>query len=115
LIPKLVGLLRRILRIATDPDALVLDPFAGSGTTARAVLEQNASDGGCRRFVLIEADDRARTLIPRRLAEVSGVPGDYDFYSLVPDREDLILPDIASACFAPSARCLQSTVPSGEL
>jgi hypothetical protein len=45
LIPKPVGLLRRILRIAAGPDALVLDPFAGSGTTAQAVLEQNASDG----------------------------------------------------------------------
>ena len=85
-IPKPVGLIRRILRIATDPDALVLDPFAGSGTTARAVLEQNASDGGHRRFVIIEADDRARTLISRRLEEVPGSPPDYDFYTLAPDR-----------------------------
>jgi DNA modification methylase len=86
LIPKPVGLLRRILRIAAGPDALVLDPFAGSGTTARAVLEQNTSDGGHRRFVLIEADDRARTLIPHRLVEVAGSPPDYDFYTLAPDR-----------------------------
>jgi DNA modification methylase len=85
-IPKPVGLIRRILRIATDPDALVLDPFAGSGTTARAVLEQNASDGGHRRFVIIEADDRARILISRRLEEVPGSPPDYDFYTLAPDR-----------------------------
>jgi DNA modification methylase len=84
LIPKPVGLLRRILRIAAGSDALVLDPFAGSGTTARAVLEQNASDGGRRRFVLIEADDRARTLIPHRLAEVPGSPPNYDFYTLAP-------------------------------
>jgi DNA modification methylase len=84
-IPKPVGLLRRILRIAAGSDALVLDPFAGSGTTAQAVLEQNTSDGGCRRFVLVEADDRARTLIPHRLAEVPGVPPDYDFYTLAPD------------------------------
>ena len=85
-IPKPVGLLQRILRIAAGSDALVLDPFAGSGTTAQAVLEQNKSDGGRRRFVLVEADDRARTLIPRRLAEVPGSPLDYDFYALVPDR-----------------------------
>jgi len=85
-IPKPVGLIRRILRIAAGPDALVVDPFAGSGTTARAVSEQNASDGGCRRFVLIEADDRAHTLISRRLAEVPGSPPDYDFYTLAPDR-----------------------------
>jgi hypothetical protein len=49
-------------------------------------LEQNASDGGCRRFVLIEADESARTLISRRLAEVPGSPPDYDFYILEPDR-----------------------------
>ena len=85
-IPKPVGLIRRILRIAAGPEALVLDPFAGSGTTARAVSEQNASDGGCRRFVLIEADDHAHTLISRRLAEVPGSPPDYDFYTLAPVR-----------------------------
>jgi DNA modification methylase len=86
LIPKPVGLLRRILRIAAGPDALVLDPFAGSGTTAQAVLEQNTSDGGHRKFVLVEADDRARTLIPRCLAEVPGAPPGYDFYTLASDR-----------------------------
>jgi hypothetical protein len=86
LIPKPVGLLRRILRIAADPDALVLDPFAGSGTTAWAILEQNVSDGGHRRFVLIEADDRAQTLIRHRIAEVPGRSPDYDFYALALDR-----------------------------
>jgi DNA modification methylase len=86
LIPKPAGLLRRILQIAAGSDALVLDPFAGSGTTAQAVLEQNTSDGGHRRFVLVEADDCARTLIPHRLAEVPGSPPNYDFYTLAPDR-----------------------------
>jgi len=86
-----VGLLRRVLRIAAGPDALVLDPFAGSGTTAQAVLEQNASDGGHRKFVLIEADSHARTLIPWRLAQVPGRPPDYDFYTLVPGREEFAL------------------------
>jgi DNA modification methylase len=89
LIPKPVGLLRRILRTAAGPDALILDPFAGSGTTAQAVLEQNASDDGRRRFVLIEADDRAQTLIPHRLAEASGSPPDYDFYTLTSNNEEL--------------------------
>jgi hypothetical protein len=89
LIPKPVGLLRRILRIAAGPDALVLDPFAGSGTTARAVMEQNASDGAHRRFVLIEAAERARDLIPRRLAEAPGGPPDYGFYDLMEGHEEL--------------------------
>jgi len=68
LIPKPVGLLQRILRIAADPDALVLNPFAGSGTTAQVVLEQSVSDRGYRRFVIIEADDRAHTLISHLLS-----------------------------------------------
>ena len=86
LIPKPVGLLRRILRLSAGRDALILDPFAGSGTTARAVLEHNASDVGHRRFVLIEADERAHTLISRRLAEAPGGPPDYDFYTLTSDQ-----------------------------
>jgi DNA modification methylase len=88
LIPKPAGLLRRILRIAAGPCALVLDPFAGSGTTAQAVLEQNVSDEGHRKFVLIEDADHARTLIPSRLAEVAGSSPDYGFYTLMPDHEE---------------------------
>jgi hypothetical protein len=81
-----------ILRIAAGPGAVVLDPFGGSGTTAQAVLEQNASDGGHREFVLIEAADRARTLIPRRLAEVAGTSPDYGFYTLMPpEHEELVV------------------------
>jgi hypothetical protein len=84
-----VGLLRQILRIAAGPGALVLDPFAGSGTTAQAVLDQNASDGGHRKVVLIEAADRARNLIPCRLAEVPGSPPDYGFYTLMAEHGEL--------------------------
>jgi adenine-specific DNA-methyltransferase len=51
--PKPVRLLDRILRIATGPDDLVLDFFAGSGTTGHAVLKLNAEDGGNRRFILV--------------------------------------------------------------
>jgi adenine-specific DNA-methyltransferase len=80
---------RRILRIAAGPDALVLDPFAGSGTTARAVLEQNVSDGGHRKFMLIEAADRARNLIPRHLAEAPGGLPDYGFYTLMAEHQEL--------------------------
>ncbi|TLM68164.1 MAG: site-specific DNA-methyltransferase [Deltaproteobacteria bacterium] len=51
--PKPVRLIERILRIATGPDDLVLDFFAGSGTTAHAVLKLNAEDSGQRRFILV--------------------------------------------------------------
>ena len=51
--PKPVRLIERILRIATKPNDLVLDFFAGSGTTAHAVMKLNAEDGGNRRFILV--------------------------------------------------------------
>jgi adenine-specific DNA-methyltransferase len=55
--PKPAKLIQRILQIATDKDSLILDSFAGSGTTAHAVLKQNAEDGGQRRFILVEMDE----------------------------------------------------------
>ena len=55
--PKPTRLLQRILQIATDKNSLILDSFAGSGTTGHAVLKQNAEDGGSRRFILVEMDE----------------------------------------------------------
>ena len=52
--PKPTRLIQRILQIATDRDSIVLDSFAGSGTTGHAVLKQNAEDGGSRRFIQVE-------------------------------------------------------------
>jgi site-specific DNA-methyltransferase (adenine-specific)/adenine-specific DNA-methyltransferase len=54
--PKPTRLIQRILQIATDKDSLILDSFAGSGTTGHAVLKQNAEDGGTRQFILVEMD-----------------------------------------------------------
>jgi site-specific DNA-methyltransferase (adenine-specific)/adenine-specific DNA-methyltransferase len=63
--PKPVRLIKRILQIATQPTDLVLDSFAGSGTTAHAVMNQNAEDGGNRRFILVEMDERIAQDITR--------------------------------------------------
>lgn len=52
--PKPTRLIQRILQIASDKDSMVLDSFAGSGTTGHAVLKQNAEDGGSRRFIQVE-------------------------------------------------------------
>ncbi len=68
---KPVELLKRILRIATDKDSIVLDSFAGSGTTAHAVLAQNREDGGDRRFVLIECEDYVDSITAERVRRVS--------------------------------------------
>lgn len=50
--PKPVALIKYILKTVTNEDALVLDFFAGSGTTGQAVLELNQEDGGRRKFIL---------------------------------------------------------------
>ncbi|MDE0358718.1 MAG: site-specific DNA-methyltransferase [Gammaproteobacteria bacterium] len=72
-------LVRRILQIATDPDSIVLDSFAGSGTTAHAVLAQNREDGGNRRFILVECEDYADSITAERVRRViQGVPGAKD-------------------------------------
>jgi len=55
--PKPVRLITRILQLATDKDSLILDSFAGSGTTGHAVLSLNKADGGKRRFILVEMDE----------------------------------------------------------
>ncbi len=66
--PKPTRLLQRILQIATNPGDLVLDSFAGSGTTGHAVLQLNAQDGGNRRFILVEIEPNiARNITAERL------------------------------------------------
>jgi site-specific DNA-methyltransferase (adenine-specific)/adenine-specific DNA-methyltransferase len=70
--PKPTRLLQRILQIATDKDSLILDSFAGSGTTGHAVLKQNAVDGGSRRLILVEMDDNiARNVTAERVKRVA--------------------------------------------
>lgn len=54
--PKPQTLLKRIIEVSTDKDDIVMDFFAGSGTTAQAVMELNAQDGGNREFILVQID-----------------------------------------------------------
>lgn len=68
--PKPVRLIDRIIQIATDPDSIVLDSFAGSGTTAHAVLEANKRDGGNRKFILVEMMDYADSITAERVKRV---------------------------------------------
>jgi adenine-specific DNA-methyltransferase len=55
--PKPVRLIERVLRVSSDPDSLVLDFFAGSGTTAHAVHKLNKEDGGNRRVILVSSTE----------------------------------------------------------
>ncbi len=102
--PKSVGLIQRILQIATDQDSLILDSFAGSGTTAHAVLKQNAEDGGHRRFILVEMDEHIAQNVTaervRRVAQgytnakgdqVAGLGGGFQYCRL--STEPLFAPD----------------------
>ena len=78
--PKAVGLVKDLLRIgAPGPEDIVLDSFAGSGTTAQAVLALNNEDGGNRRFILVECEAYADNITAERVRRViSGVPGARD-------------------------------------
>ena len=73
--PKSTELIANLVRIACKGDAIILDSFAGSGTTAHAVLNLNKEDGGNRKFILIECEDYADTVTAERVRRViNGVP-----------------------------------------
>ena len=78
--PKAVALIADLLRIgAPGPDDIVLDSFAGSGTTAHAVLALNRECDSNRRFILVECEDYADSITAERVRRViSGVPGARD-------------------------------------
>jgi adenine-specific DNA-methyltransferase len=91
--PKPTRLIQRILQIASDKDSIILDSFAGSGTTAHAVLNLNKKDNGNRRFILIEMMDYAETITAERVRRVidgygadnkavPGTGGDFSYYTL---------------------------------
>ncbi len=77
--PKPTKLIKFLMEIIRSPDAIVLDSFAGSGTTAHAVLALNSDDGGNRKFILVECEDYAETITAERVRRViSGVPASRD-------------------------------------
>jgi len=77
--PKPQRLVQRILEIGTQKDSVVLDSFAGSATTAHAVMASNREDGGNRRFILVECEDYAAKLTAERVRRViRGVPSAKD-------------------------------------
>lgn len=87
--PKPSTLIQRIIEISTDKNSIILDSFAGSGTTAHAVLNLNKQDGGNRKFICIEMEDYAETITAERVKRVikgycdtEGTGGGFDFYEL---------------------------------
>ena len=78
--PKSVPFISDLLRFANvGHDGIVLDSFAGSGTTAHAVLSLNKEDGGNRQFILVECEDYADRITAERVRRViKGVPSAKD-------------------------------------
>jgi site-specific DNA-methyltransferase (adenine-specific)/adenine-specific DNA-methyltransferase len=69
--PKPTKLIQRIIQIGADKDSIILDSFAGSGTTAHAVSMMNHADGGGRRFITVEMDEGiVRDVTAERLRRV---------------------------------------------
>ena len=77
--PKPHAFVKELISFATDKDSIVLDSFAGSGTTAHAVLALNKEDSGTRRFVLIECEHYVDSITAERVRRVTqGVPSAKD-------------------------------------
>ena len=68
--PKPIQLLKDIISLSTKQNDLILDSFAGSGTTAHAVLALNKEDGGNRKFILVECKEYADTITAERVRRV---------------------------------------------
>ena len=86
-------LIERIINWITTTNDIILDSFAGSGTTAHAVLNMNKADGGHRKFILVEMMDYANSITAERVKRViqgygegkkavEGTGGSFSFYDL---------------------------------
>lgn len=91
--PKPLTLIEWIINLMNDSHGIVLDSFAGSGTTAHAVLNLNKQDGGKRKFILVEMEDYAENITAERVKRVidgygggskktEGTGGSFDYYEL---------------------------------
>ena len=107
--PKPTRLLDFVLKVAGTSETLMLDSFAGSGTTAHAVLNANKADNGNRHFILIEMMDYADSITAERVKRVikgygegknavDGTGGNFSFYDL---GEPLLVGDCLNEAVAP--------------
>ena len=91
--PKSVKLIQTLIEQLTSDGDIVLDSFAGSGTTAHAVLNMNKADGGHRKFILVEMMDYAESITAERVRRVirgygegknavDGTGGSFSYYEL---------------------------------
>lgn len=104
--PKPRRLLEMLIALVTTKNSLILDSFAGSGTTAHAVIAQNQADGGNRRFICVEMDETiCRDVTAQRIrkaiagyGDTPGLGGGFRYCELGPtlfDAEGKIREDVA--------------------
>ena len=107
--PKPPELIMYFIQTITGEDDIVLDSFAGSGTTAHAVLNMNKADGGHRKFILVEMMDYADSITAERVKRVirgygegknavEGTGGNFSYYDL---GEPLLVGDCLNEAVAP--------------
>ena len=107
--PKSTGIVEYCLEQALTSAGIILDSFAGSGTTAHAVLNMNKADGGHRKFILVEMMDYADSITAERVKRVingygegknavAGTGGNFSFYDL---GEPLLVGDCLNEAVAP--------------
>jgi adenine-specific DNA-methyltransferase len=89
--PKPSSLIEIFIKLSSNKNSIILDSFAGSGTTAHAVLNLNKQDGGNRQFICIEMEEYAQTITAERVKRVingygdkEGTGGSFDYYELGP-------------------------------
>lgn len=91
--PKSPSLIEYIINFLCNENDIILDSFAGSGTTAHAVLNLNKQDGGNRKFILVEMEDYADNITSERVKRVTkgygkdkkkveGTGGAFDYFEL---------------------------------
>ena len=91
--PKPTALIQYLIGFYCETNSIILDSFAGSGTTAHAVLNMNKADGGNRKFILVEMGDYADSITAERVKRVingygegkkavDGTGGSFSYYEL---------------------------------
>ena len=93
--PKPTGLISELLSFTTQGTDIILDSFAGSGTTGHAVMQLNAEDGGDRRFILVEMDETiCRDITAQRLKRAAAkIAVEHAPAGLVESAQPSLLPD----------------------
>lgn len=89
--PKALDYVKQIIEMCTEDGDIILDSFAGSGTTGHAVLSLNKDDSGNRKFILVECEDYADQITAERLRRV--IKG-------IPNASDLSLKDSVGGSFS---------------